>query len=360
MALTQEQKIAILLKKLDKIENNIDKYITILNTTSETSSAFYIGIQKAITKEYDKAKVVFSEWNKMVIPDEYNKDIVTQIKRIKDKKYKPTKKIVTKKFLNTDINKQTVQSIIGDSISTYFAALDMGSKQVFRYLRATQQSNLAEKQVNKIISDQFQQKGSSYYSKKKLRQTFEKVIDGKYITIINKNGQPMTYTIKYYADLVVRTKLAEAQALSTVNTAMAYDTDLIQVSSHNTTTPICIPYEGKIFSLTGKNKNFPQIDTLTPFHPNCMHTITIVFEEALKINGTYDKYVDFSNGKTFQHPTKKSFIPTNDIKARIMNEQKSKVDYYNRTHKRNKISMLSEEKINKQVKNIEKQLAKTA
>lgn len=112
-----------------------------------------------------------------------------------------------------------------------------------------------------------------------------------------------------YAELVARTKIIEASSQSVIATAVETGSDLVQISSHNTKTPLCAEYEGKIFSISGKDPDFPMLDAEPPFHPNCMHTMTITFREALARDGTLEKYVDFSNDRTGEHPTREGFIP---------------------------------------------------
>jgi len=361
MAKTLEQQLAILDKRLLKVEKSIDKKIQLLMRTNETSNVFYSSLQKQILKDYKEAELIYKKWNELAIPKQYNKNIAAQIRKVKSRKYfKPNIKLNTKKFLNKDVNKQTIASIIAESTATYVTALDAGRKDVFRLIHTTKQTKIAEKRINQLVSEGVFEKGSSYGAKKNLLKEFEKVVDGGYIKIIDKNGNPRRYKLKTYADLVARTKMAEAQSLGTMNTALAYGTDLIQVSSHNTTTPICLPYEGKIFSLTGATKDFPIIDVLTPFHPNCLHRITVVFAEALKINGTYNDYVKFSNGKTHMHPTQSSFIPNNNIKARVKNQNMSVVNHYNRTHKKTKMTPLTDKQINNKANKIKEQMKKVA
>jgi hypothetical protein len=188
-----------------------------------------------------------------------------------------------------------------------------GEKLILRLARITQQVNIAEDQIAKSIEAGFIESGSIQGSLKRLQKDLmTKALDGKYITVIDKNGDPISYKIKSYSELVARTKLQETSTDAVLNTAAATGSDLVQVSSHNTKSEICIPFEGKIFSISGNNKDFPKLYEASPFHPNCQHTMTVVFEEGLEADGTYDKYSDFSKGITEQHPTRKSWIPPSE------------------------------------------------
>jgi hypothetical protein len=127
----------------------------------------------------------------------------------------------------------------------------------------------------------------------KLKKIREEIVEmatkGAIITILCKDGKLRNYKIKDYAKLCVYTEASRAQAKATVNIAMEYDSDLIQVSDHNTTTPQCELYEGKVFSISGKDPDFPYYDDFIPVHPNCKHTITITFREIIEKYGV-EKY----------------------------------------------------------------------
>jgi hypothetical protein len=88
-----------------------------------------------------------------------------------------------------------------------------------------------------------------------------------------------------------------------------YGTDLVQVSSHNTTTKICMPYEGKVYSISGKDKRFPPLMNTPPYHPNCLHLIFPTFESGMIAQGTLDSFSAFSMGKISKPPLPASFKP---------------------------------------------------
>ena len=113
----------------------------------------------------------------------------------------------------------------------------------------------------------------------------------------------------YYAELVARTKFHEAHSYAAIATCNNYGTDLVIISSHNTKTQICMDYEGKVFSLSGKDKRFPLLDMVPPFHPNCLHLMYPMFESAMEVDGTLNSFSDFSNGRVDRPPYPASFIP---------------------------------------------------
>ncbi len=94
-----------------------------------------------------------------------------------------------------------------------------------------------------------------------------------------------------------------------IRQAISHDTDLIQVSSHNTGCDICQRFEGKIFSITGADKRFPILTDVPPFCDSCRHSIHVTFESGLLVQKTLKKFIEFSNGRTEKHPFDKNFIP---------------------------------------------------
>ncbi len=114
---------------------------------------------------------------------------------------------------------------------------------------------------------------------------------------------------EYYAEMVTRVKFHEAQAQAAVVTAGNYGTSLVHVSSHNTTTAICQKFEGKVFSINGKDKRFPLLTDIPPFHVNCLHLLFPMFVESMEVEGTLKEWEAFSNGRSSMPPSPSNFKP---------------------------------------------------
>ena len=301
--------IGKLKKKLDKFEKRLFKLTLKLNSTKEVSNFYYSIIQRKVAKEYEKARKIYAEWATSNIPSHYNEEIRKQVKRIKAMKYKPQRITNYTKIKRSQVSKRKMLSITDDAINDYLLGLDSGRKEYYRFIRSTQQLNITEKELNKSIAQGFQEEKSLYGTKKKIHEALTKnALDKKYITIVDKNGKTRTYNAKYYASLVARTKLRAASTNAVIDTAIGFGSDLVQVSSHNTTTPFDSQFEGKVYSLSGKDKDFPAASFLPPFHPNCLHSISVYFKEA-HTEKQVKKISDFSKGKIEIHPTRKSHIP---------------------------------------------------
>lgn len=79
--------------------------------------------------------------------------------------------------------------------------------------------------------------------------------------------------------------------------AKCLNTDLIEVSAHKCSCEYCSKFQGRIFSISGKNKHYPQIPIEVlqngSFHDGCRHTFFPHIEGTSKVYN--DKELDNLN-----------------------------------------------------------------
>lgn len=96
------------------------------------------------------------------------------------------------------------------------------------------------------------------------------------------------WSLHTYCTMVSRTTRRQAEVLSVLTRDPEHD--LYRISSHGTTCALCAPYEGRVYSRSGTDPDFPPLadafgkidpggpDTLANtwlnIHPNCLHVIT--------------------------------------------------------------------------------------
>jgi hypothetical protein len=118
----------------------------------------------------------------------------------------------------------------------------------------------------------------------------DSVTDANKLYINGRNYDP-----RKYARLLALTRTREAVTQGTLNTALEYGMDLVQVSDHShPQDDACSPYKGKVFSISGANKDFPKMSEKPPFHPHCRHILLPVSEDILKVKGIYEELSRFS------------------------------------------------------------------
>lgn len=102
--------------------------------------------------------------------------------------------------------------------------------------------------------------------------------------ITDKRGRVIPFVV--YADLLARSIVSETQNTSILNVAKEYNKDLVKMTEHKTACPVCQKYEGKIYSISGKDKRYPELNTIPGFnkgynniHPRCRHRISVYIEK---------------------------------------------------------------------------------
>ena len=116
------------------------------------------------------------------------------------------------------------------------------------------------------------------------------------------------WSLHTYGSMVLRTTSRQAEVLATLTKDPAQD--LYKISSHNTTCKLCAPYEGRVYSASGTDPDFPpladafgKMDPAGPnslanswlnIHPNCLHSL-VPWTPAGRTPEEIQKIKDFSN-----------------------------------------------------------------
>lgn len=263
-----------------------------------TSSTYWNGIRKELDSLYKEMSILFEKWSTLNVPLSYKNDLIDINKRILAMRNVTERgQLTVEKLLKTTATKNITSSLVEDAITSFNTALFSGKSSLFKLTRLTQQyvinEGVFETETLKSITEYGNLKIASRNIKATLyNKLFEQMSNEQIVVAGSK-----TFSPGYYAEMVARVKFHEGQAYAAIAQCRNYETNLVIISNHNTATPICVPYEGRIFSIDGKGP-FPRLDTTPPFHPNCLHLLFPQFESALKASKQYDAYISFSNGKT--------------------------------------------------------------
>ena len=125
---------------------------------------------------------------------------------------------------------------------------------------------------------------------------------------VDKAGRK--WSLYTYCSMVARTTSRQAEVLATLTADEEHD--LYKISSHGTTCKICAPLEGRVYSKSGEDPDFPplasafgKIDTAGPddltnsylnIHPNCLHVL-MPWTPAGRSEEEIQKIKDFSSFK---------------------------------------------------------------
>ncbi len=105
---------------------------------------------------------------------------------------------------------------------------------------------------------------------------FIEVATKKGVAFKDKRGRRIN--LDAYADMVSRTAKREAANNGVIQQTLDSGRDLVQISSHATTCLVCVVYEGRVYSISGKSKKYPKLSEAfsngySTLHPNCLHTL---------------------------------------------------------------------------------------
>lgn len=107
---------------------------------------------------------------------------------------------------------------------------------------------------------------------KEISKTVQELLGKQGFSVLLDRGGNQ-WSLKRYSDMLSRTHLVKANTEATVNRMIEFNVDIVEVSDHGDTDPICNPFAGNIYSLSGKSKVYPKLEVQPPFHPNCKHTL---------------------------------------------------------------------------------------
>lgn len=193
--------------------------------------------------------------------------------------------------MNSQVHTSAV-SILADNVTMdLLVANQTISKNVTRYIRATQQQVIEDNQISKMIAEGMIQGETRKQISDRLQEAFAKQLDEeKFITINGRYYQPESYS-----RMVARSRVGEASNQANVNASLQYGVDLVQVDIHAGSCEICDPFQGKIYSISGNDPDFPPLDERPPYHPNCRHQLLPMTRESLELRSMLDGSIKFSN-----------------------------------------------------------------
>lgn len=112
------------------------------------------------------------------------------------------------------------------------------------------------------------------------------------ISLKDKSGR--LWKPENYVGMYSSTRSSEIENNLLLDDMKTLGMEIVTVSSHNTSTPICQQYEGKTFALDANDYGLPVLPIKTPFHPRCKHVLypKVKFNDnMIKNNKTIDKQV---------------------------------------------------------------------
>ena len=236
------------------------------NVSQETSAEWISERQKTITRIINNIENILTNFSTASIAEAYKNG--SEIANM----------LIEADSFSTGLDTKSINVLLKDIISDYSVALNGARLQVNRFFKLTKQNLLSESEISSAIATGYTEKGNLYGAKKALLQQIQgKLGEGKFIPIEGKDGKIRNYNIDKYAELVARTRIAEAQVQGSIDMAGSFGINTFRVTAHATKTAICAPHENRVYTTDPELIElgiFPPLDGNRPiYHPNCQHRL---------------------------------------------------------------------------------------
>lgn len=197
------------------------------------------------------------------------------------------------------------ESILTKLVASYkretasFLQKGIGDKALATILRTYEDAMLQDLVFVQQSLSQFANRYIQLQQQRKLlnANVFNSLLQQAKETLVRQNLLVLSgrqYDLSKYSGLLMNQQIRRMASAVAVKLATNNQVDLVQVDVHAGSCDKCLPYQGKIYSLSGKSDLFPPLLLQPPYHPNCWHYLIPITIDVLK-DRNFDKLVEFSN-----------------------------------------------------------------
>lgn len=108
----------------------------------------------------------------------------------------------------------------------------------------------------------------------------EKIKQSNVLSFKDKGNK--TWDLETYTNMLVRTLAVRSHNEGLKMQMISYNMDLVEVTAHIGSCPLCVPWQGKILSLSGNSDKYPSLEDAQDdglFHIGCRHSLVPYTEE---------------------------------------------------------------------------------
>lgn len=252
---------------------------------SETTA---MSVQKNVQGLVDKMNRRAIQWTGNAIPESYRDSVeiaritLDRLGAIRNKGYdtKIHKRSIDSQEELTEEDLIKANLSINQNVATYIYLMRKAHEDIMQI----QAFDLRDEEViSGLLDDTIREGGSRGDLQSLIRKHFNRELYEK--KFININGR--NYNMTKYAKMVARTRLRDVQSEAVKNMATQFDNDLIEISNHGTLSEICIPFEGNVYSISGKTPGYEKMppNGWPTYHPSCEHFASPTSVEAIAVRG---------------------------------------------------------------------------
>lgn len=264
-------------------------YRLIVDTDSVGLQKYYNTILRQVDKELKKLQKATDTFIATELPAEYKREL----QRIYTK-FERHGLYMSRSYMFAQLHRDAVYEIAREMQHQIADGIARAGRQIQRYLDVARDEALRAAGLRET-GNMFASGGSP----PDMRQVLINRLQDEGFLTVQYGDQPGGYQVSLdvYASMVVRSTTREATNIAQLNTAEQWGYDLVFVPEHYPTCELCAPLQGRVFSISGKDKRFPCLydlpgfrDGYRNFHPNCRHVIVITVE-ALWTPEQREKYL---------------------------------------------------------------------
>lgn len=269
---------------IDESTKKIVQTLKAAVTKPQRSAEFWDQVLASIDGEYNKMLRALRNWTRAEVPRQFQRELDAILKEVSKAEGIVFKAADVVKGLAGDRGVATLTSrLYADVVADFARAISGGRVIIDRITKMTKQRLIDEFVLDSALAKAYESGDIRNFAA--ILAADNPTFRSMYNTIIEQHlveAGGRHFTPSYYTEMVSRVKFHEVQSNVTLATCDALGTDLVIVSSHNTTTPMCQEHEGKIYSVSGNHPDYPKLEERPPFHPNCLHTLHPYFESAIR------------------------------------------------------------------------------
>ena len=109
------------------------------------------------------------------------------------------------------------------------------------------------------------------------------------VALVDRGGRK--WSLEAYANMLTRTMLVKTANQGLQNRLLSSGYDLVQVSEHFGSCPLCSPWQGQILSMSGNHPTYKSVEEAEAnglHHPNCKHRLLPYHEKLLEISSVWN------------------------------------------------------------------------
>lgn len=280
--LTVDKKIEKLIEIYKEAEQRLIKTITEKEIKGNVTT-FYKEMLKQVQQEILRLQIYNTQWATYITKQLYEQAYKEAIEALG----------ITSNDTFTQLHKEAIELIADNIVNGLNNATDTVGRRIEDAIRTIALEDTSMKFATGQTIKQLQ------------KELINDLINNNIYCMKDKLGRNIP--ISAYAETVARSIVAETQNTCIKNVAKENGHDLVKMTSHYGACPVCVPYEGRVYSLSGKDKRFPSIKNVPGFrdgynniHPRCSHRIGVWVEKY----GDAEKEIKNSN-KPFNIPKEK-------------------------------------------------------